>query len=61
MPYCVTIGITSNIWNYTMKMIEWLAVVMITLFGSLIGTVLGVYYIFVYEATFCPTFFPSLL
>ena len=44
-----------------MKMIEWLAVVMITLFGSLIGTVLGVYYIFVYDASFCPTFLPSLL
>jgi len=41
-----------------MKIIEWLAVVMITLFGSLIGAVLGIYYIFAYDASFCPTFLP---
>ena len=41
-----------------MTVIEWAAVTMITLFGSLIGVVLGVYYLFVYDASFCPTFLP---
>jgi hypothetical protein len=61
MPYCVTIGISCNLWRTIMTVIEWAAVTMITLFGAFVGAAFGAWYIIGFSLLHCPKNIPSLL